>query len=202
MRSSPLILSSNLREFFKHEITDAAGTLGVSLDDLLEYYVVNLLCDFSRSDQSPTPGEEPLAFIYKRAVEASPLERIGHLKELGDLSLYVAGFFTEFIERSLVDIDYYISMGGNAYASLSDLLGAQPSGDTFAEVYSDLADRFPEVVDVLNEVNDRSMDSSDNDTDLLRLYDRWQKTKSQRIERKLTEKGLIPVESPNSEYVQ
>ncbi len=201
MRSTRLILSSNLREFFRDEITGAADSLGFDLDDFLEYYVVNLLCDFSRSDQSPTPGEEPLAFIYKRAVEAAPAERIGHLKELGDLSLYIAGFFTEFIERSLVDIEYYISMGGSAYANLSDLLGAQPNGDTFAEIYTGLADRFPELVDLLNEVNDRTRET-EQDAELLRLYDRWKRTKSQRIERKLTARGLIPVDSGTAEFVQ
>lgn len=202
MRSTRLILSSNLQEFFKAEISNAADSLGVDLDDLLEYYVVNLLCDFTRSDQSPTPGEEPLAFIYKRAVEATPAERIGHLKELGDLSLYIAGFFTEFIERSLVDIDYYISMGGSAYASLSDLFGNQPSGDAFAEIYTGLADRFPELVDLLNEVNERSRETAQKDTDLLRMYDRWKRTKSQRIERKLTARGLIPVDFGTADFIQ
>ncbi|MEM6730863.1 MAG: hypothetical protein AAF658_04870 [Myxococcota bacterium] len=202
MRSKTVILSSSLKEFFKDEVNGAAESLGLSLDDLVEYYVVNLLCDFSRSDLSPTPGEEPLAFIYKRALEATPLERISHLKELGDLALYVAGFFTEFIERSLVDVDYYISMGGSAYANVSDLLSSQPSGDGFAEVYGDLSSRFPQLVDVLNEVSDRSRDTKASDTDLLRLYDRWKRTKSQRIERNLTARGLIPVDSGTAEYVQ
>lgn len=200
--SDRVIISSSLGEFFRDEVTEARATLGVQLSEMAEYYLVNLLVDYARRGQGPLPGEEPLAFMFKRAMEAPPAERMQTLKNLGDLALYVAGFFSESLERSLVDIDYYVSMGGNAYGSLSDIVGAHQQGDTFAELYGDLARRFSELVDLLNEVSDRSRDVAQRSSDLLKLYDRWVRTGSQRIERMLIDKGLVPAPGIPTDYVQ
>jgi len=45
------------------------------------------------------------------------------LKEVGDTSLYVAGFFAKSLTRSLVDVDYYVGLGQSAYAQLARSLG-------------------------------------------------------------------------------
>lgn len=193
-----VILSADLGNFFRGEVTEATQSLGIKLSEDTEYYLVNLLCEFSRSGAALRPGDEPLAFIYKRALEAETYERISILKNLGDLALYVGGFFAEFIERSLVDLDYYISMGGAAYNSLSDIMGHQPQGENFARLYETLAKRFASLVDILMAIADRGRGTSDDD--LLRLYSRWTQTRSERVHRKLVEKGLLfSVKSPDEE---
>ena len=197
-----VIISKDLGEFFRQEVTEARSDLGVKLTELTEYYLVRLLCDFSRRDSSPTPGQEHLALLYKRALEASLAERAQLLKTLGDLALYVSGFFAESLERSLVDLDYYISMGGNAYSNLSSIVAAQRNGQTFAELYYQLARNFTELVDVLNQIADRSRENAASDTDLIRLYDRWARTGSERVRKLLLERGLLPGEGVPTEYVQ
>lgn len=198
-----VIVSHDLTEFFHNEVTCARADLGVSLNETTEFYLVNLLCDFSRRDKKNiTPGEEPLAFMYKRAREANPTERVVLLKDLGDVALYMSGFFTDFIERSLVDVDYYISMGGTAYSDLSGLVGAQRHGGTFAEMYNQLAVRFTELVDILNQISDRSAKNSDADKDLLKLYDRWTRTGSERIRKLLLAKGLLTAPGLPTEFNQ
>jgi len=186
-----LILSKDLGEFFRKEVSTAQTSLGIGLSELTEYYLVNLLCDFSRGPRAPELGHEPLALQYKRALEARPGERFHLLKNLGDESLYVAGFFAESIERSLVDVGYYISMGGNAYGSLSEMMGAQRNGATFAELYEELAEGFPGLVDLLNEVADRARAKAEDDHDLLKIYERWLRTGSTRAQRQLHERGLF-----------
>lgn len=201
--SARVIVSKDLTEFFRNEISTARCDLGIQLNELVEYYVVRLLCDFSRPETTQLPGDEPLALMYKRALESSLPEQAQLLKNLGDAALYIAGFFTEFIERSLVDLDYYISMGGNAYNRLSELVGGQRHGETFGDLYMQMGRRFTELVDLLNEVAERAQTTGDRHSDLLRLYDRWARTKSQRIHKLLIEKGLIP--SPNglpTDYTQ
>ncbi len=42
--------------------------------------------------------------------------------------LFVAGFFARSFARKLIDIDYHIAMGGNAYSSLADTLQRSLSG--------------------------------------------------------------------------
>jgi len=41
--------------------------------------------------------------------------------------LFIAGFFAQSFARKLIDIDYHISMGGRAYATLAKhVTGTQP----------------------------------------------------------------------------
>lgn len=185
-----LIQTTDLGEFFRDEVKEASSNLGVKISDLTEFYVVNLLCEVSKAGGQPLPGDEPLALIYKRALEAPLADRMRLLKHLGDAALTMTGLFSEFIERSLVDTSYYVSMGGNAYGNLSSIMGAQPRGETFAEVYGQLATRFTTFVDILTQIADRFVQLGDH-SDLLKVYDRWSRTGSARAHKLLLQRGLI-----------
>jgi hypothetical protein len=90
-----------------------------------------------------------------------------------------------------VDVDYYMRIGGLAYDSLS-----HDEADLFATAFAELATRFPDVVDVLGEVGDRCALGSP--ADLLRLYERWQRTGSERCARQLVARGVLPVPGPRA----
>lgn len=200
--SSRVILSHDVSEFFRDQVSEARDVVGVKMSDHTEYYLVRLLCDYTRRDSGAALGEEALALIYKRALEANLTERVQLLKSMGDMALYISGFFVEFVEKSMVDVDYYISMGGTAYSNLSGLVGAQRHGETFAELYQTLAVRFTDLVDVLNQIADQSREKPGSDADLLKLYDRWARTGSERIRKMLLERGLVPSDQINTDYVQ
>ena len=59
----------------------------------------------------------------------------------------------------------------------------------FSELYNELARKFAKLVEVLNEVSEGM---SGADQSMLRLYDRWLKTGSDRMHRILVEKGIVP----------
>ena len=65
-------------------------------------------------------------------------------RQLGDVSLYVAGFFQDSFAKKLVDIDYYIDMGGTAYHHVAVRADRPPVQQMFHE----LAGRFGALVDV------------------------------------------------------
>ncbi len=203
MRGPRLITNCELGEFFRQEVTEAKDSLKIKLGETAEFYLVNLLCDYSRRERAPGLAEEPLAFLYKRAVEATRSERLQLFKNLGDVALYMAGFFADFVERSLVDVGYYISMGGTAYGNVSALAGGKRNGDDFARLFDELAARFTELVDLFNQIAERSRGKSDRDADLLKLYDRWLRTGSERVRRLLAERGLVPpTDGLSTDYVQ
>jgi hypothetical protein len=187
---------TNLQEFFRDSIGNAMVNQRVDADDHTAYYVVNLLTVFSRSDalyeQTQNGlGLKPLANMLCDAVDAESAEqRNVALKRLGDVALFVAGFFYESLARSLVDVDYYVNMGGGAYGSLSENIGSSTRGRVFRGVYSELADKFQSFVDVLNEVRDMAKGSSDYD--VLRLYEIWLRTGSDRVAGLLRELGVEP----------
>ena len=200
-----VVLGVDLVEFFRQEIVKARDDLGVKMNDATEFYLVNLLCDFSRRDERSRAGElgnEPLALLYKRALEAEISERLHLLKGLGDTSLYLAGFFTDRIDHTAVDVGYYITMGGHAYTDLATLMGQKRQGGTFAQLYNHLAGKFTDWVDVLNEISDRSRHQGSSDADLVKIYDRWRRTGSKRLRRQLHARGLITAEGLPTEYAQ
>ena len=135
---------------------------------------------------------KPLAHMLADASEApSPQQRDEALRRLGDVSLFIAGFFAQSFARKLVDIDYHIAMGGRAYGTLADNLRGSLRGQAFAAVFLELAQKFQRLVDVLNEVAEMAYTHSDKD--ILRLYEIWLKTGSPRAFAILQRLGVAPV---------
>lgn len=187
----------NLRDYFRESIDAAIEHQGVKVDPHAAHYVVNLLTLFSRSedlyeDHGDAYGIKPLALMMVDAVDAPTIaERNFSLQRIGDVALFISGFFADSLAHKLVDLDYYIHMGGNAYGSLSEEIRGTFRGRALAGVYKELARKFQIVVDVLNEVRDNARQSSD--IDLLRTYEVWLRTGSKRAAELLKQNGVIPM---------
>jgi hypothetical protein len=195
--AKPLVAVTNLREFFHDSVQTALRKQRVDVDDHTEHYVVNILTMFARSEElyESTPEGvrlKPLAHMLADAsVASSPQQRDDTLRRLGDVSLFVAGFFAQSFARKLIDIDYHIAMGGRAYGTLADNLRGSIRGQAFAAVFLELAQKFQRLVDVLNEVAE--MAHTHTDKDILRLYEIWLKTGSPRAFAILQRLGVAPV---------
>jgi len=195
--TKPLVAVTNLREFFHDSVQTALRKQHVAVDDHTEHYVVNVLTMFARSEElyESTPEGirlKPLARMLADACAApSSQQRDETLRRLGDVSLFVAGFFAQSFARKLVDIDYHIAMGGRAYGTLADNLRGSIRGQAFAAVFLELAQKFQRLVDVLNEVAE--MAHTHTDKDILRLYEIWMKTGSPRAFAILQRLGVAPV---------
>jgi len=197
MDPKPLVAVTNLREFFHDSMQAALRKQRVDVDDHTEHYVVNVLTMFARSEElyELTPEGvrlKPLAHMLADAAEApSSQQRDEALRRLGDVSLFVAGFFAQSFARKLIDIDYHIAMGGRAYGTLADNLRGTLRGQAYATVFLELAQKFQRLVDVLNEVAE--MAHTHTDRDILRLYEIWLKTGSPRAFAILQRLGVAPV---------
>ena len=195
--TKPLVAVTNLREFFHDSVQAALRKQHVAVDDHTEHYVVNVLTMFARSEElyESTPDGirlKPLARMLADASAASSAQqRDDALRRLGDVSLFVAGFFAQSFARKLIDIDYHIAMGGRAYGTLADNLRGSIRGQAFAAVFLELAQKFQRLVDVLNEVAE--MAHTHTDKDILRLYEIWMKTGSPRAFAILQRLGVAPV---------
>jgi hypothetical protein len=169
----------------------------VAVDDHTEHYVVNVLTMFARSEElfEKTPEGarlRPLAHMLAEASEAPTAQRRDEtLRRLGDVSLFVAGFFAQSFARKLVDVDYHIAMGGRAYGTLAESMRGSLRGQAFAVVFLELAQKFQRIVDVLNEVAEMAYQHTDKD--ILRQYEIWLKTGSPRAYGILRRLGVEPV---------
>jgi hypothetical protein len=129
--------------------------------------------------------EEPLALMIKDALEETTQEMQKLLfRKVGDVSLYVSGFFQESIERKLVDVEYYINVGETAYGHVA----ARADSDQKV-VFEELAHRFAALVDVLSHISDKTTPKTE--TNLYQIYDRFMKTGSKKAERVLKSEGII-----------
>lgn len=178
----PMVRRESVVEYFKELVDEALAHQSVVAGELTAFYVVQLLAGFL---QRPAEDDAPLALRLFRALESGGLRQRASLKQIGDVSLFMSGFFSDSFRRKLVDVDYYVNIGGSAYTALS-----RHEVDTFSPVFAELADKFVDFVDVLSEVSERS--SCGSNTDLLRLYERWLRTGSSRSGQLLVERGVVP----------
>lgn len=133
---------------------------------------------------------KPLAFIYKDAVDAqSKEERDTHLRRLGDAALFTSGFFSASLERTAVGVDYFISMGGNAYGALADRTPRTIPDINLREIFTDLAEHFINYVDVLTEVSESN--ELHDERDVLSLCESWLNTGSDYARQRLQEHGVL-----------
>lgn len=179
-RNMDVCLAASVDEYFHEVVTDALATVDLEASEPASWYLVGLLGEMTRARIS----DEPLGLRLAQA-GAEPGERVKTLKQVGDQSLYVAGFFAESLNRSLVDVDYYVGIGQNAYAQLARQLGGQK---TITEVYAELAEKFPRFVDVLAEVRKRVDFAT---PDVGKLYEMWLRTRDEWIEKKLRALGVL-----------
>ena len=122
----PVVEFTTPNDFFKAKVENAASGLQVDLSTELEFYLVNLLCEFIQPQNLKIGDmnllDTPLALIYKQALEAPPQMQVKVYKKLGDISLYVAGYFQASLSRKTVGRSYYISMGSSAYQKMSNIM--------------------------------------------------------------------------------
>jgi hypothetical protein len=183
-------------EYFKELVEGAIEHQGLSANELTSFYLVQLLANFVERPAADQENDAaPLAVRLARALEAGGTRQRVSLKNIGDVSLFISGFFSDSLNRKLVDVDYYVTIGGYAYGALS-----RYETDTFSPVFAELAAKFVGFVDVLSEVSERT--SCTSNSDVLRLYEKWLKTGSPRSGQLLVERGVVPNASIKATRVQ
>ena len=186
----------NLREFFRESMDEAISNQNVSVSDQTSHYVVNLLTLFARSEEFYTDSDgrrsvAPLALMLSRALDSeSEEERNLALQRLGDIALFVSGFFAHSISHRSVDRGYYVDMGGHAYDCLASSVRGTLRGRAMGHVFAELAHKFVDIVDVLNEMSEQAKVPTASEA--MRLYDTWIKTGSRRAARLLKDMGIEP----------
>jgi len=193
LSAGPLVAVSSLREFFR-DAFHTASELHLDIDEQAEQYVVNLLTMFSRrcllrkdAGWAALSAGAHASGCVGSAERRCPAARSA---TAGRCSLFIAGFFARSFARKLIDIDYHIAMGGNAYSSLAIPCSARCRDAAWRGSMLNCAE-ISGLVDALNEVSDMSYRHTD--ADILRLYEIWMKTGSPRAGGLLRRWAVQPV---------
>src|SRR5688572_26301239 len=131
-----LFRSESPTEFFRELVESAMQNQRVSAHELTSFYVVNLLAGFVHGDPH-AGGDRPLGVRLVRALQTAGVAQRDGLRSVGDQSLFITGFFADSLNRSLVDVGYYMQLGELAYRSL-----ARHGDATLGDVFDELSDKF------------------------------------------------------------
>ncbi len=179
-------------EHFRELVETAIEGQGIQTTDMAKYYISSLLASFVTSERLTG---EPLAIKYLKALGSGRAEQAAMMRELGDVALFTSGFFSDSLKRSIIDVDYYALMGAASYGFLAAMyedMGRGEEGFVGLPLYGELSGKFTRFVDILVEVSERSRLTSS--ADVLRVYERWLKTRSAHAERILRDIGIDPVD--------
>jgi hypothetical protein len=196
MSKPSIALTSDLRSFFESECWDAIQRQGLRVSELTTSYVASVLARYSSSQEYFVPHKDSenktevpsIVQLWLEGSSKDTLDQYRQMQFVGDIALFTSGFFSDRIERSLVDMDFYTAIGGQAYeraGKLRESLAQERSLNVFFE----LSSKFPEIKEVLAEIADRSLLTSEQGR--LKLFERWMQTKNARLRRMLAENGIL-----------
>ncbi len=194
--SERILVGKSAHEWFREMVADVLAQRQLRVQEVTEFYLVNLLARFLERERlfveepDGTVTAEPLALILLRALASERRARAAALKRLGDTALFVSGFFGDSLARSRVDVDYYIAMGERAYGALAE------SERGLDELYEELSERFGQLVDVFAEIAELSDLRSNRG--LVRLYERFLQTRSERVAKMLRDRGVALFAGPGT----
>jgi len=193
---SAILTDVNIHDYFRDQLQASIARQHVAVGPPTVQYLTRLLAQFTVSSQLFSPTEygcelKPLAQHYAEAVYAEGAHaRNLALKRLGDIALFIAGIFSGSLARKVVDVDYYAAMGGGAYRHLHDLCQPQFNAGASPLPFAELAEKFLALVDVLAEVAEESHLGAK--PDMLREFELWMRTGSQRARSQLARRGIVP----------
>jgi hypothetical protein len=189
-----IVPARSVSSFFHEVVEEAKLARGVDATDGATRYLVGLLVDFVHPDRRAGEAlDRPLTLLLDEALHAADAaERFQRLRTIGDGVLYGCGFFGDHFEARGVDPKYLHSLGTRAYGAAGSML-RQGANDTGPDLFEELARKFEAFVDVVGEVADATIAmGTESSSGLLRVYERWLKTGSERLASALTSHGVMP----------
>jgi len=186
-----ILMTSDVEGFFADAVGEAVQARKVQVSGKTRSYLVGLLAGVASKGMDQQALRRPVTWQLREALEAPASERFERLKVLGDNTLYLSGLFQDHLEAHGVDVGYVSSVGATAYRSAGAMLRQPDQGD---DLFDELSSKFRLLVEALHEVADALFAGSATGPEgVLKLYDRWQKTGSERLSRELIARGLMPM---------
>lgn len=204
-QNTKITLLVSAEDFFSEILTQAFEAKKIAPPAPIKNYLVALLHHYLDSknlfeeenlDELGRRKPQTLAEMYMVALQSDLPARVDLLKKLADKSLYISGFFSDSLQGRVIDIDYYIEMGGTAYAYLAE----STREDSVARIYKHFSHRFLDFVEVLSILSQRAQLQSNQN--ILRIYDRYMKTGSAIDRDKLVQIGILNQEVDQKKKIQ
>ncbi len=121
-----IILSTNLKGFFYEGLSELNKKSLCPVPESIIFYSSDVLDKFALSETYFESSEGKLRekILGIKLLEATQQNREVQkrvFKEVGDMSLLICGFFSESVNKKIVDTQYYSQIGKMAYAHLNSV---------------------------------------------------------------------------------
>ncbi|MFK7822573.1 MAG: hypothetical protein AB8G05_00325 [Oligoflexales bacterium] len=199
MTKKEIELNLHPLEFFRSELRKSLKQTRTQLDPESETYLVNFLANkaYPHKHDSGTSHvlevlEKPLALIFKKANEAQGSQKISLMQAVGDTSLFISGFFTEFFNQKSFSRSYYMDLGSSSYnIAANQIAGHHPNYYLLMGIFSFLSNHFYRVAEIISDLADR-LRTKDYE-DIYAVHKLWETKQSEQLLKALKKEGIIPI---------
>lgn len=124
--SGKIILSTNLKGFFFDGLSELNKRSLCPVPESVIYYSSDVLDKFALSQDffETSEGKVREKILGMKLLEATQLTREEQkkaYKEVGDMTLMVCGYFSESVNKKIVDTQYYSQLGKMAFSHLDNV---------------------------------------------------------------------------------
>ncbi len=137
-----VIVNHTIERTFTELIGTSIERQDLDISPLAESYLIELMSSFTTATHVVRESIY-LNDLLRKALHSEGSIRKEYLQVTGDIALFVSGIFPDSLEsrRNLFNIGYYIDIGQEAYYNIN------------TDIFKELAIKFPELVEMLNEVS-------------------------------------------------
>jgi len=189
-----MLVVKNLNSEFYEIVSEKEKAAEIDLSDYSKLYLLNLLKGLVEKNDffyKELIGDDALGEAYMRALTLELLTKVQKIKAVGDLCLIYSGLFPDRLNKKLVDIDYFIKLGKLSFYTLHKIYTNMNSISDLKNLYLSVYTDFVKIVAVLIEIA-KSFKLID-ETNLLKVYERWQKTKIKGLYEILKHNNIFPM---------
>lgn len=173
---SSFVLESSLQSYFYTELQEVNERLVGPLPNETIFYsslVMDKFGSVSNYFDISESGKVQNKVLGVKLLESSHLKgeaKASLLKDVGDTALLICGYFSDSLNKKIIDCSYYEDIGQSAYQQLNGLV---PSFYDVPYFYDGLSLSFSRLTNVMNIVAQKTMGNSwDQDSIYLLMTDK------------------------------
>ncbi len=164
MDNGKIILSTNLQGFFFEGLSELNRKSLCPVPESIIYYSSDVLDKFalSRDFFEVQEGKIREKILGTKLLEAAQMNREEQkraYKEVADMALIVCGYFSESINKKIIDTQYYSQLGKTAYGHLDTVMPAFLDIPSFYQMFATCFESMTTLMTLLAMKNRTGLDN-------------------------------------------
>jgi hypothetical protein len=158
MSSKDLILESSLQVFFYDQLQEVNRKFLTPLPNETIYYSSLVMDNFGLSKKyfeivEGKVREKTLGIKLLESTHMSKEKQKRILKDVGDTALIVCGYFSDSLNKKIIDVGYYQQLGQTAYSRLNNMI---PSAYQVPAFFDSMAGTFGSITMMMNLISKKN----------------------------------------------